>query len=178
MKVYVIQAGDFCKIGFSKNPEKRLSQIATGCPIPPVLAFEADCKSPRSVEQKAHRLLHGHLAHGEWFSVSSVQARAAVELAMREEKSPPAISNKSIRRELSSRRGPWQPSADYFTWPTAASFVRFEGCSGFTRKNLAKIGVPWPPPKNWRKRLKSYLVREFKLSADDVANSDPRAWLP
>ncbi|MEK6281885.1 MAG: hypothetical protein AABN95_16145 [Acidobacteriota bacterium] len=24
---------------------------------------------------------------------------------------------------------------------------------GFTRKQLARWGVPWPPPKGWRKRL-------------------------
>ena len=24
---------------------------------------------------------------------------------------------------------------------------------GFSRKSLAKLGVPWPPPKGWRKAL-------------------------
>lgn len=24
---------------------------------------------------------------------------------------------------------------------------------GFTRQTLASLGVPWPPPKGWRKRL-------------------------
>ena len=32
---------------------------------------------------------------------------------------------------------------------------------GFTRKGLESIGVPWPPPKGWRKSL----IRKSSLTA-------------
>lgn len=31
---------------------------------------------------------------------------------------------------------------------------------GFTRAQLAKWGVPWPPPKGWRKRLEAQGEKE------------------
>ena len=60
---------------------------------------------------------------------------------------------------------------------------------GFSRKSLAKLGVPWPPPKGWRKALTERLVTSkeivrrgrkhaaryvnevtFRLNAGNVAN--------
>jgi hypothetical protein len=41
-----------------------------------------------------------------------------------------------------------------FRTPTAEEIDRAKSQrGGWTRKTLAQWGVPWPPPKGWRKRL-------------------------
>jgi hypothetical protein len=34
-------------------------------------------------------------------------------------------------------------------------------CGGWTRETLAKWGVPWPPPRGWKKKL----IREEEADA-------------
>jgi hypothetical protein len=41
---------------------------------------------------------------------------------------------------------------------------------GWTRAQLAKWGVPWPPPKGWRARLTG---REFQPAPQFAANEKP-----
>jgi hypothetical protein len=64
--VYAIESGGFIKIGFSRNPDKRFSKIASDTPLPCVLlgywpATIAD-------ELAIHDQFHSIRKHGEWFA--------------------------------------------------------------------------------------------------------------
>lgn len=63
--VYVIEAGEFVKIGFAADVEKRLRALRTACPMP--LTVIAEIKGTMVTEQKLHRRFAGHRAEGEWF---------------------------------------------------------------------------------------------------------------
>lgn len=74
--VYVIgllRLDDCCKIGVSKDPDKRVSEISTGTPFVPVVAFlelMATGGQARAVERASHKSLESFRANGEWFWVS------------------------------------------------------------------------------------------------------------
>ena len=65
--IYSIAAGDHVKIGYSKDPEQRLKQIATGCPVKPEII--ALCKGTMRQEKAIHAALVGLMCHssGEWY---------------------------------------------------------------------------------------------------------------
>lgn len=56
-----------CKIGFSKQPKKRLAQIQTGCPFPVVML--AMFKGTMKTEKMLHRKYQAYKFrnNGEWF---------------------------------------------------------------------------------------------------------------
>ena len=57
----------------------------------------------------------------------------------------------------------WVPSPDAFTVHAAVLFCNRRTAKGFTAENLRKIGVPWPPPSRWKRRLRDVLVDKFHL---------------
>lgn len=63
--VYFIQDGDRIKIGFSKNPEKRLSDLQVSNSRPLVLL--GTMKGGRGTEQRIHTLFEHLRITGEWF---------------------------------------------------------------------------------------------------------------
>lgn len=71
--VYFMQAGDFCKIGFTKDVEARISQLQIGSPVRLQLLhlYEPTCISAMCLE----KLLHEHFKHerysGEWFCIDT-----------------------------------------------------------------------------------------------------------
>jgi hypothetical protein len=71
--IYSISAGDFVKIGYSKDPTRRLKQIATGCPTEPKII--AMCKGTLKQEKTIHALLSGLVCHssGEWYEKSGIK---------------------------------------------------------------------------------------------------------
>jgi len=77
--VYVIGSltKNICKIGFSKNPERRISEIQTSCPHPLelILSFEGDMRT----EKRLHRKYIQYKTHGEWFTI-----RGRLELAIQQ----------------------------------------------------------------------------------------------
>lgn len=84
MHIYIIKAGDeFHKIGITKNPEKRLRGISTGCPFTVSVAYLADPGGldARTVEQRAHSYLRHCRGNGEWFLCSTDEAIEAIEKA-------------------------------------------------------------------------------------------------
>jgi hypothetical protein len=64
-KVYFIQAGAFVKIGWSKDPERRLAQLATACPHE--LTLLGEITGTVLDEQALHRAFAHLRARGEWF---------------------------------------------------------------------------------------------------------------
>lgn len=57
----------FCKIGFSDNPEKRISEIQTGCPY--VLKLHHFVTGTTRDEKKQHQKYKHLNSNGEWFFV-------------------------------------------------------------------------------------------------------------
>ena len=65
--VYFIQAGEFIKIGYAADPNKRLLSIKTGSPLPVKIIhfFPGTMKDERSLHSRFSHLR----AEGEWFRV-------------------------------------------------------------------------------------------------------------
>lgn len=68
--VYLIRAGDFCKIGKANDINSRLRQISTASPFPVSVAMVTKCSSEDlafSVEKDLHREYSHRRQNGEWF---------------------------------------------------------------------------------------------------------------
>jgi hypothetical protein len=63
--IYFIRAREFVKIGFSKNPKKRLRHLATTSPFE--LTIAAVHSGTKGDETALHKWLGEHHCHGEWF---------------------------------------------------------------------------------------------------------------
>lgn len=63
--IYFIQANEYIKIGYSKDPQTRLKELQTGNPIKLKLLFTI----PGSFEHEKsfHEIFHAQRAKGEWF---------------------------------------------------------------------------------------------------------------
>lgn len=81
--VYIITAGEFCKIGVTGNLKKRLKQYRIHCPLEVQMAFVQGVH-PGDVfklESAVHDLLQDKRTHGEWFLVKLDAAAEAVNKA-------------------------------------------------------------------------------------------------
>lgn len=79
--VYVVESGGLCKIGYAKNPQKRISNIRANSPLKIELVFLAlfeNVSFAAHVEKGAHWILDDLRSHGEWFTVSPELAMAAI----------------------------------------------------------------------------------------------------
>lgn len=65
VKVYFIQCGRAIKIGSSRNPWARLTQLKTGMPEAPRLLGHFN--APMSREKELHKQFAAHRINGEWF---------------------------------------------------------------------------------------------------------------
>jgi predicted GIY-YIG superfamily endonuclease len=80
--LYIIGAGDRpVKIGYAKNPSRRLAELQTGSPGE-LYIFEQiaklTLKEARAVERKAHEHFKDRRLKGEWFDITTEEAREAV----------------------------------------------------------------------------------------------------
>lgn len=71
-KLYIMQAGDFIKIGVTSNSvSSRASQIQTGCPLPieeiEYLEFDSSAEA-YEMEKIVHKEFSFYNSHGEWFA--------------------------------------------------------------------------------------------------------------
>jgi Meiotically up-regulated gene 113 len=71
--VYFLRAGKRVKIGFSKNPFTRISDLRTNIadPLDNVVIF----KGSRLDEQRLHRRLRAYRMEGEWFALSETTTK-------------------------------------------------------------------------------------------------------
>jgi len=67
-KIYLISDGDYVKIGFSKDPDKRLNQLQIGSPRK--LKLLAAFPGGREVELKLHEIMERKRIRGEWFELN------------------------------------------------------------------------------------------------------------
>jgi hypothetical protein len=64
--VYILQTGQFAKIGYSKNPAARLKLLARNLPEPATIM--ATFPGGVALENKLHRYFSEYHLHSEWFS--------------------------------------------------------------------------------------------------------------
>lgn len=75
--VYLFSAANgLFKIGYSKNPDKRLSGINGESPIQVVLVHKIATNDMMWLEKKLHRKYANKRAHGEWFRLSKANVKA------------------------------------------------------------------------------------------------------
>lgn len=66
--VYAIESAGRIKLGFSKDPERRFSKVATDAPFPcELLGFWPGSKAD---EMAVHKRFEGARVHGEWFTAT------------------------------------------------------------------------------------------------------------
>lgn len=63
--IYLVQAGQFYKIGISQNPYIRLTSIITNCPLSAKLLYVI--KGDLRKEAELHKIFRRFKVHGEWF---------------------------------------------------------------------------------------------------------------
>jgi hypothetical protein len=65
--VYVVQAGEFFKIGVATDVQVRIREMQTGCPLEITLVASVPCRNPYVSESIVHRHLAEYRVRGEWF---------------------------------------------------------------------------------------------------------------
>ena len=78
-KIYFLECDGRIKIGFSRNPDSRVRELATGAPAK--LTFLGQVDGPISLETALHRHLRNYRVSGEWFR-DCEQVREAMRLAL------------------------------------------------------------------------------------------------
>ncbi len=73
VKLYVVRAGQFVKIGSTVDPIKRLSQLQVGCPYK--IQLVAVFPGTRKDEKELHRIFKKDRFRGEWFVYRGAIAR-------------------------------------------------------------------------------------------------------
>lgn len=175
--VYIISASVYCKVGRSNNPTKRLSEIATGCPVVPCLEHFVECEMAEHVEALSHSLLDAYRSNGEWFRVSVDDAKQAVEQARKlAGGSLSQWSKSTLEKAIKRTPRKWSPNPELFTRTQAAAFIRKQGTRGCTREVVNRFGIPWPLPKRWQMRTKNALASYYHFKKEEIENARGDFW--
>lgn len=68
--VYILQAGQYYKIGHSNKPTKRFEQLATLPPWPTEIIHTIQTKDKHRLEKELHSQFAEKRTNGEWFTLS------------------------------------------------------------------------------------------------------------
>jgi hypothetical protein len=83
--LYLISGASSVKVGIAADVDKRIVGLRKASPVPLVLeqawAFERR-QAAWLAEQATHRLLSEHRTWGEWFAVTPLVARTAIETVL------------------------------------------------------------------------------------------------
>ena len=106
--VYIIKADTFVKIGYSKNPEKRLKEMQTGSPhdLKLIAKFPYETKESAAAKEKEFHLLFSAWHHrGEWFYSRCMQT--AFNMRPEEEtREQRALEYKLLRKRRKKQKRP------------------------------------------------------------------------
>ncbi len=98
--IYVIECGMFCKIGYSTNPRRRITQIKSILPYGIGRVWISDIiPDVMKVESKLHRYFIDKNSNGEWFRVSFNEAMSKAALETNKFKK----YGNDIRKQVSTR---------------------------------------------------------------------------
>lgn len=79
MFVYVMQSGDYTKVGISKHPRRRANSLRTANPTDVRIVGMVRTKDAANIEKTAHTMLSNYRARGEWFKLNPYFALTVVE---------------------------------------------------------------------------------------------------
>lgn len=83
--VYVISSAlGPCKIGMSNNAHNRLGTLLTSSAVPLRLEFSGKCEAAKKIEKRTHKMLGASRIRGEWFSITTAEAIAAIMAAAKD----------------------------------------------------------------------------------------------
>jgi hypothetical protein len=84
--LFNVEGTNVYKIGNSKHPEKRVSEVQTGCPFKVIEVARFNSKYPTQVETALHRKFgfqkqdeHGRELQGEFFALSTEDRKKFLE---------------------------------------------------------------------------------------------------
>jgi hypothetical protein len=79
LKLYVVQCGDFFKIGIATNPATRLVELQVGCPFPLKLLGTRSCVDAGFEEDVLHLRFDQYRTRGEWFKLPPAELAALLD---------------------------------------------------------------------------------------------------
>jgi Meiotically Up-regulated Gene 113 (MUG113) protein len=100
--IYAITAGNYVKIGWSADPEKRLVQLQHASPLKCVLA--ALMEGDKADEAEIHRSLSEHRCRGEWYFASPAVEAFVRAMPLRYREPKRYTSGNAIPRQDRSAR--------------------------------------------------------------------------
>lgn len=80
--IYILQVGDYCKIGRTKMPESRLKRYLTENPFPVETKLLVEIKDYCKVEESLLELFSGNRFRNEWFNLSEENIEQAKEFLL------------------------------------------------------------------------------------------------
>ena len=150
--LYIIQAGEFCKVGFSKHPKQRLVEVATGCPYKPELKFYKKVDNVEIMEKRCHAALKRFHARLEWFKLEYSMCAQIVSKVLSEWKyeAPEPISTHSFKVD-----------PEKFSFEQAQAFINRESHIFDDVDFLDKVVPEHVRTKGWKFRIDSTLRTFF-----------------
>lgn len=79
--VYLLKGGDYCKIGRSNNPDRRLEEISPQLPFSVELICMVATNDMYKLEARLHQRYADKRANGEWFRLDGEDITCIKELA-------------------------------------------------------------------------------------------------
>jgi Meiotically up-regulated gene 113 len=77
--VYLIRCGEYCKIGKSNDPVRRLVDLQIATPHECELVFQIQSANSYRLEALAHRTFKNKHHRGEWFKIAGDEVTAVIE---------------------------------------------------------------------------------------------------
>lgn len=80
--VYLINAGEFYKIGISRNVDRRITQLSTIPPFDVTLVCIIETDDMLGLENKLHTMFSEKRVNGEWFTLSDEDVNYIIKLSL------------------------------------------------------------------------------------------------
>lgn len=183
--VYLIRCGDYYKIGFSDTPTRRVKDLQTANPVEVVLV--ATIPGTMKSESTWHRTFAHKKVRGEWFDLDKEEIGAFLRtpgcktVDMQEFREAKHLSweqrrmllkdskeqGKVVRRKErlqrdDDKRIAFREAIQSLT-PADIEAARTPN-GGWTKATLERWGVPWPPPRKWKKELEAAIAGPAKIA--------------